>query len=255
MEKNGRLFLILFIIGSIFIGFFAVFIFTRNAFIDSMVLTNTGQIGDTIGGITAPIFGLIGFILVYLSFKEQFKANQIQIESLKQQQLDRVLTDEYNLIENLLSHLDNKIDLFEFVEKKDAKESSYLPKPLRKDEPIFYVSYRGATALNKFCLEITNHVGYYYDDLHFNLNLVEFLPDYFYIVIYSRNLKFKIANSKIDSSRRNILMDRFDLIYITKIKSNLSQIIKKYKALEIQNSILNELANAYNELERKNIGA
>lgn len=38
-------------------------------------LTDKGTIGDAIGGITAPIIGTIGAILVYLSFRSQVKAN------------------------------------------------------------------------------------------------------------------------------------------------------------------------------------
>lgn len=41
--------------------------------------TNTGPIGDTIGGITAPFINLFGAILVYVAFKEQRIAN-LQIE-------------------------------------------------------------------------------------------------------------------------------------------------------------------------------
>ena len=37
----------------------------------------TGQIGDTIGGITAPVVGLVSAILVYLSFTAQIRANKI----------------------------------------------------------------------------------------------------------------------------------------------------------------------------------
>jgi hypothetical protein len=39
--------------------------------------TTTGQIGDTIGGITAPVIGLVSAFLVYLSFSAQIEANKI----------------------------------------------------------------------------------------------------------------------------------------------------------------------------------
>jgi hypothetical protein len=39
--------------------------------------TQTGQIGDTIGGITAPMANLLGAILVYLALKAQIEANLI----------------------------------------------------------------------------------------------------------------------------------------------------------------------------------
>lgn len=38
--------------------------------------SDTGQIGDTIGGITAPFVGLLGALLVYKSFKAQIEANK-----------------------------------------------------------------------------------------------------------------------------------------------------------------------------------
>ncbi len=50
------------------------FIFT--AFSIGIDFTNTGEIGDTIGGITAPIIGLVGSILVYLALQSQIEANE-----------------------------------------------------------------------------------------------------------------------------------------------------------------------------------
>ncbi|QIL38197.1 hypothetical protein G7074_02245 [Pedobacter sp. HDW13] len=41
-------------------------------------LSDKGQIGDTIGGITAPIINIFGFALIYISFVSQNRANQIQ---------------------------------------------------------------------------------------------------------------------------------------------------------------------------------
>ncbi len=37
---------------------------------------DTGEIGDTIGGLTAPIIGLLNAILVYLALKSQIEANE-----------------------------------------------------------------------------------------------------------------------------------------------------------------------------------
>lgn len=55
-------------------------------------LTGKGTIGDAIGGITAPIIGIIGAILVYLSFRSQVRANQL----LSTQNEVRLLTDLLN---------------------------------------------------------------------------------------------------------------------------------------------------------------
>lgn len=53
---------------------------TRFSILD---LTATGQIGDTIGGITAPIIGLVSAVLIYLSFTAQIRANEIIQEEAK----------------------------------------------------------------------------------------------------------------------------------------------------------------------------
>lgn len=58
------------------IAFASVFLFTSEAFAPRFVFTKTGEIGDTIGGITAPIIGVIGAALTFLAFFIQYKANE-----------------------------------------------------------------------------------------------------------------------------------------------------------------------------------
>lgn len=62
--------------------------------------TNTGQIGDAIGGITAPIIGLISIWLLYITFREQRQFNEKQSEFNNH----TLLT---NLQEKILEKLDN----------------------------------------------------------------------------------------------------------------------------------------------------
>lgn len=50
----------------------------------------SGAIGDTIGGITAPLVNILGAILIFISFQEQVKANTQQIEN---QNIDRFRND------------------------------------------------------------------------------------------------------------------------------------------------------------------
>ncbi|WP_345954770.1 hypothetical protein [Mucilaginibacter sp. PAMB04168] len=64
--------------GLLLIIFASLYGFTRAAFWNSWDFSETGQIGDTIGGITAPIINIIGSILIYISFLSQNKANKLQ---------------------------------------------------------------------------------------------------------------------------------------------------------------------------------
>jgi uncharacterized membrane protein len=59
------------------------FILTRSAIWAGFDFSQTGQIGDTIGGITAPILGLLSAILLFVSIKEQQKNNKIQSDQFR----------------------------------------------------------------------------------------------------------------------------------------------------------------------------
>ena len=65
--------------------------------------TTTGQIGDTIGGTTAPFWGFLSVILLYLTFKEQQTFN-------KNQQV----SNDYMVLMNLrssISEISNNTDI------------------------------------------------------------------------------------------------------------------------------------------------
>jgi hypothetical protein len=61
-------------------------------------------LGDTINGLTAPLIGIIGAILIYISFKEQVKSNRFQFRALHEQREWDLL---YRLYEELKDDLRN----------------------------------------------------------------------------------------------------------------------------------------------------
>ncbi|HLP55119.1 MAG TPA: putative phage abortive infection protein [Fluviicola sp.] len=83
-EKETRkmriLSIVIIIVGSLF-AILAPFLFTRNG---SISFLDKGPIGDTIGGTTAPIVGLVNAILVYFALRSQIRANEI----VQEQRLD-----------------------------------------------------------------------------------------------------------------------------------------------------------------------
>lgn len=66
----------------------------------TVLFLKTGPIGDTIGGITAPVSGLLGAYLVFLALKAQVTANNIQMQSLKEQRDEFLRRDTLNYVEN-----------------------------------------------------------------------------------------------------------------------------------------------------------
>lgn len=65
---------------------FAPVILTQKAHSSDLNFAETGQIGDTIGGITSPFLGIAGIILTFLAFYMQYKANQLQREQFLEEQ-------------------------------------------------------------------------------------------------------------------------------------------------------------------------
>lgn len=61
--------------------------------------SETGPIGDTIGGITAPIIGFMSAILIYISFREQIRANELLASFRKEDVLRNDLNDFLRKIE------------------------------------------------------------------------------------------------------------------------------------------------------------
>jgi len=66
----------------------APFVFTRASINKDFNFSNTGQIGDTIGGLMNPFIALAGVIVTGLAFYIQYKANQQQRELFEKEQED-----------------------------------------------------------------------------------------------------------------------------------------------------------------------
>lgn len=76
------------------------------ALIRSFDFSTTGQIGDTIGGITSPFINAIGAVLVYLAFKEQIRANKLIME----QQMFQHVQEQIHRLEEDFMNVDKAID-------------------------------------------------------------------------------------------------------------------------------------------------
>src|SRR4051794_28459324 len=93
---------IIFLIGIVLI-IISPFLLTRSwGLID---FSNAGQIGDTIGGLTAPVSSLLGSILVFYALRAQIDANRIiqtQIENQKKddenRKLQQYFLDQFKII-------------------------------------------------------------------------------------------------------------------------------------------------------------
>jgi hypothetical protein len=88
---------------------------------------NTGPIGDTIGGLTAPIIGLIGAILLFLALRAQLDSNKSANSAfIEQQESDDLI--------HLFTNIKQSIDQFTYTPSTDPGSGI---KELKAGEAIY----------------------------------------------------------------------------------------------------------------------
>lgn len=83
---------------------------------------NTGQIGDTIGGTTAPIVGIVSIVLLAYTLIEQLKFNAKQVDLQRQEQFKTTF------FELLKEQRDIKNSLFTNYEGVDMQNPTKIQK-------------------------------------------------------------------------------------------------------------------------------
>src|SRR5688572_3691073 len=76
---------VLLVIGVVLMSSLVIWTITRQFIIDYLKLDGTTNLADTVNGLTAPLIGLLGAVLVYISFREQVKANTLQFKTINEQ--------------------------------------------------------------------------------------------------------------------------------------------------------------------------
>lgn len=163
------------------IGLLAPLIFTlESGYFD---FTKSGDIGDTMGGISAPFINTLAAILVFLALKAQIQQNIIVQNQIDQQKIEKNLEKESNQLHHYYSNLKGSIDGFEF--------STLDTWDIGDDKNTIV---RGSEAIYKLFQEyICSHHGVD-DDLKSNPKITELLS---MLEICDKLLEL-IKNSKVD---------------------------------------------------------
>jgi hypothetical protein len=200
----------------VFSGFLLLllpWLFSQNSW--KFDFTETGQIGDTIGGITAPIIGFMSSLLIYFSFMIQHKANQIQWTALREEQLIQRIQNNINELKLLNENLKLKhLDIYSFIEsliQTIQKESNFISifitfknviEPL-----IIYLNLSSHTIseINKFELTNTNVVSFKLGVLSCTITYINDLKRLWDIMIINREVVVREIYPKYDSNSIEIL--------------------------------------------------
>lgn len=191
----------------LFLCIISPIIFTQPYFYEFFNYSNTGQIGDTIGGITSPIVNILGSILVFFALRAQIDAN-----NLIQEQFDDQKNEENN--RKKLMYITEQVNII----RGDIREFTFTYM-----ERNYKYNYSGSDAIYQFLKSIRNgeHELSYEEFAMKNPKINELV-----------NL-FKIFHKQIELIKREDISD-FDKTYFISIleyqyNSKIKQPIHSYK--------------------------
>lgn len=217
-EKMTRKNSIFLIVGIVLI-FLPLYVFTKSAIFNGWDFSQTGQIGDTIGGITAPVINLLGAFLVYIAFQEQLRANSIQVEALQEEKerntYDRIFNNYISLYESLKSHLEN----LEFIVQKIPH---YRSDGLLTSEG--HIVYRGLNAINEFVIRIENSENHRLE----NYQVYGMLLSFQFLLKSLSELTTMVKLNISPKNDQEFLCQNIKLMYESYLKDFSNRIIKVY---------------------------
>ena len=161
----------------------SVLFFNLPAFIQQLDLSKSSSVGDSLGGITAPVIGIISSVLLYLALTKQVDSNN-----------DQKLKNESDIIFSLINQYQKEVDSFYYKYSRSNQE---------------YI-YRGLEGLNKFSNDFP---GYSFRTHNFTFEV------YFearQLLLLCRSFKLierRIQVSPMDSELKLLFVEKLDMIF------------------------------------------
>lgn len=185
--------------GSVFflVLFFSPFLLTRPAFKDYLDFSGSGEIGDTIGGITAPIVNFVGSVLIYISFIAQNKANKLQAQ------------------QNNYAFLHSQFDSL----KEDYKELTFI-----SETPTGVKSIVNGVNAIEYVIQNFSKLN---SKPGFNQN--SFFIDYSYLLGAVSLYVIRIRSAQLNEGDKKLLLMNLRLFYFAKLSIPNGEILKHIK--------------------------
>lgn len=220
------------------------FILTGQYFHERFNFSDTGQIGDTIGGITAPFMNLIGAFLVFYALQAQVKANELIQDQIDKDNEEKECENEGQNLNQLYSYLTDSINSFHF---------KTLPIEQLKniDDIDTETEFKGGEAFYHLFSQIRCHYHGTQDELHSQQAVSELLS-----VLKIMDLlldKLKITKSKNKEILITLVRHLFDYKIVTRIRDEQdNELDLEYcDVCECNHGLPDELKNLILEIRRK----
>lgn len=121
--RNPQSFIKRVVAASILIILLAPFVLTRPS-VETLSFLNTGQIGDTIGGISSPIVGIVSIFLLAYTLIEQLDFNRKQVQLQRQEQFKATF---FQLLQEQRDITNTLYTIYEGVKLKDPTKIQKIP--------------------------------------------------------------------------------------------------------------------------------
>jgi hypothetical protein len=213
--------------------FVVVWMFTQPTIFSGFDLTSPSKanIGSVIGGITAPVFGLLSTVLLIITLNKQ-------IESIKEQKLK----NESDLIHSLIIQMENELQNVYYKYNEEKTEGNERNKTTHR--------FSGVEAINEF----THRFRY-----EFIKNKWDFTFRQFYqahqILLIVRSYKLiveKIESSALLEDTRLLFIQKVNAFYECRLYFPLKKISEGVEmSPHFRDQVTNELQEFYLEMEAK----
>lgn len=204
--------------------FVSLYLFTRPAVLSSFDFSNTGQVGDTIGGITAPILNLIGAYLVYISFQAQLEANRIQVKALNDEKESAKTEGIFQKYISQFEDIKKTLRELEFVVRFWA---DYTGETVSPNPPIVY---KGINALNEYTARLVDRkVGEKKYDRQ-NYETYSMYLNYEFMLLSLHDLIVNVETKIENSTDQEYILSNIKLFYNSFLKVFGEKIIDSYGA-------------------------
>lgn len=204
------------ILGFVLILVASVFVFSRPSFMSLFGADKPAAIADIISGLTAPVIGAAGSILVYLSFNAQVEANKIQFKILvEQRDLDL---------------------LYKFYEE--------LKEDLQGMQTVYGSKYGQSAILDSFMEYAASdkHNASPYPEFHSYLN---FIFNQFNFL--SNRIK---RNSSLNSSEKVYIIDKLNYLFELYFKHHHIKLTKTVYSSDLSKQVRNSLEKVVFEMQK-----
>lgn len=252
----------------IIFSFFAPYLFTGESSCNRYDFTQTGPIGDTIGGLMNPFIAIAGVIMTFLAFLMQVRANEIQRDefrrSLKKSVDEKILEDFHTLqllgmdIDNVIYYIDENIKYIDDYISKLEKNPYYTGRLQRDNIETFYKPkehdrkqvYNG---LQEFCSKENDEWIIKYNALY---ECIDYIPNALQEVheamdYYAETARQEYANLRKRNHKMEELCFIINKSHNNAVKRIISQFINRYHRIskdDDKSQILHQFKEAINEL-------